>query len=225
MQMRLFNGLVLLWISMLFCAPGLAQEYAIEPLPGAPEDDDVSAELRSALQDSGFVVRRGSRTVGEFWFAKSLEVDPSFTPTPQRLYPFRSGQLIGLLHLRRRGSDFRDQQISSGWYTLRFALQPVDGNHVGTSPTRDFLVLIDAQSDAPDKQWPEEELHAAAAEVAGSNHPAMLCLQPPVDSPQPSVRHDENHDWWIAHFVVPAVKQGQPVQQPIDIVVEGHAPE
>ncbi len=225
MQLRLLCPPIGVWMVLLVALPVSAQELVVARLEEAPDQTEVSQELRSALQETGFVIRRGSRTLGEFWFAKSLELDPAFTPTPQRLYPFRPGQLVGLLHLRRRGSDFRDQQISSGWYTLRFALQPVDGNHVGTSPTRDFLVLVDAQSDAPDKQWTEEELQAAAAEVAGSNHPAMLCLQPPADGSEPSVRHDGNNDWWIAHFVVEAVRDGKPVQQPIDIVVDGHAPE
>ena len=41
-------------------------------------------------------------------------------------------------------ADFRDQGIPAGTYILRYSQQPVDGAHVGTSTTRDFLALLPA---------------------------------------------------------------------------------
>lgn len=202
-----------------------ADEYSVEVIDGAPDSGDVSPELIGVLSERGLRVQRdGSRTVCEIWFTRDWDVVEGFSPSPQRLYPFTSGQLVGVLHFPRRGHDFRDQSIRSGWYTLRFALQPIDGNHVGTSLTRDFFILIEAADDTPDKDWDSQELMTASAAAAGSTHPAMLCLQKPTSGDAPAMRHDEAREWWVLHAEGRAAgDDGGSV--PLDLVIVGHAAE
>ncbi len=151
-------------LSMLIALPAVqGQEYSVEVIEEGPDAEKVSADLVGLMSDKGYRVKSGSRTTAEIWFCKQWKIDPSFEKSMERLYPFEPGELVGVLHFSRRGSDFRDQQISSGWYTLRFALQPVDGNHIGTSPTRDFFVMVDASEDASDKDWSVDDLNQASA--------------------------------------------------------------
>ena len=152
-------------------------------------------------------------------------MDAEFKATPDRLYPFTPGQLIGLVHFGRRGSEFRDQTISSGWYTLRFGLQPTDGNHEGTSPTRDFLLLVEAETDDLPENWDADDLNEASAEAAGSSHPAMLCLRSPAGGSELAIRHDEANDWWVLHLLGNGVANQKSQGVPIDLVVVGHAAE
>lgn len=203
----------------------LAQEYSVEKIDEAPEAEGVSDEIAELIAEDGYRVNKGSRTFCEIWFCKELKVDPDFEATEQRLYPFEVGQLVGLLHFGRRGSEFRDQQISSGWYTLRFGLQPIDGNHVGTSPTRDFLLLVDAEEDELPENWSEEDLYEMSAEAAGSTHPALFCLQRPSEGSELTIRHNEQHDWWVMHLDAAGSAGGKPVSVPIDLVVVGYAAE
>jgi hypothetical protein len=214
-------------VIFLLCVPvASGQEYSIEKIEAASEADGVSDEIAKLIADQGIRVKRGSsRTVCEIWLCKELAIDPEFKPTPERLYPFTPGQLIGLLHFSRRGSEFRDQTVSSGWYTLRFGLQPVDGNHEGTSPTRDFLLLVDAEQDDLPENWKAEDLQKASAEAAGASHPAMLCLQRPADGSELAIRHDEANDWWVLHMLGNGVAKQNPQDIPIDLVVVGHATE
>ena len=174
-----------------------------------PAADDVAAELAKQFSDVGYRVKRDStRTICEIWLCKELELAADFEPSNQRLYPFEPGQLIGLVHYSRKTTDFRGQSISRGWYTLRYGLQPVDGNHVGTSPTRDFLLLVAAENDEAKKAWDLEELEELSAEAAGSAHPAMICLQKPSTDAKPLVRHNEETDWWILHVTGQGVGNG-----------------
>jgi hypothetical protein len=200
-----------------------AQEHQAETIENPPPAEEVQEEFVNQVSDKGVRVKRGSRTVCEIWFNKEWKLDEGFTATPERLYPFVPGQLIGLLHFPRRGSDFRNQNISSGWYTLRFALQPIDGNHVGTSPTRDFVVMVQLENDELGKDWSETDLQMASAEAAGSTHPAMMGLQKASEGESPSMRHEEGNDWWILHFVGKATKGSETVEQPLDLIVAGHA--
>lgn len=223
-MIKALPGLVVLLI-LLATPAARGQEYSVETIDEGPEQGELSADVAALLLDQGIRVKRGTRTIAEIWLRKELPMDPTFEKSMQRLYPFKSGDLIGVLHFGRRGSDFRDQQISSGWYTLRFALQPVDGNHVGTSPTRDFLVLVDAGEDAAEKAWSDDELNQASAGAAGSSHPAMICLQAPQDSGEAlSIRHDESKDWWIVRAQGTGVDaDGKTQQVPLEFVIAGHA--
>lgn len=203
--------------------PVAADDYSFEKIGAASEAEGVSEEIAEAISDQGVRVKSGSSTVCELWLAKELAYDPDFTASPTRLYPFESGQLVGLLHFPRRGSEFRDQTVSSGWYTLRFGLQPIDGNHIGTSPTRDFLLLVEAEQDEFAKNWSEDELHMTSAEAAGAAHPAMLCLQNPTDGEEVTLRHDEANDWWVLHLQGDGKAGDDTKTIPLDVVVAGHA--
>lgn len=225
------KSLLLGAVALMICVPmdaslATAQQYSAEMIASGPDADGASEEILKQMASEGVRVKRGSsRTACEIWLCKDLAVDPDFKATPERLYPFSPGQLIGLLHFGRRGSEFRDQTISSGWYTLRFGLQPIDGNHEGTSPTRDFLLLVDAETDDLPEAWKTEDLHEASSGAAGSSHPAMLCLQRPSEGPELSIKHDESNDWWVLHVIGNGVANGKTQGVPIDLVVAGHAAE
>jgi hypothetical protein len=109
--------------------------------------------------------------------------------------------LIGVIRYPRKATDFRDQEIAAGVYTLRYGQQPIDGAHVGTSPTRDFLVVSPAAKDKSPAVLDNKALIAAGKETSGSSHPAILSLQRPGDSTQPlAVREDADHQLTIVRF-------------------------
>ena len=212
---------------LLTGATASAADHRSEAIDSAPPKDELAPALQDKFAERGAKVIRGtSRTVCEFWPTKEWAVQDGFQAKEDRLYPFSPGQLIGLLHFPRRGKDFRDQTISSGWYTLRFGLQPTDGNHEGTSPTRDFLLMVPTESDTTNAPTNIEKLVEASAEAAGSAHPAMLCLQPAVKTAKNgSVRHDEDRDWWILQVTSQARVKGKSNELPLSIIVVGHADE
>lgn len=212
----------------IFASSAIAQEHRVEVVSEAPTETGLSDEMSAMLPSEGFrVIRGSSRTVCEIWPCKEWETAADFKQTPERLYPFKPGQLIGFLHYTRRGKDFRDQSISKGWYSLRYGLQPIDGNHVGTSPTRDFVLLIHAEDDKSPNPVAMEELIKLSTKAAGTAHPAMLCLQrTDKDSEKkPTMIHDEDKDWWILHFIGQAAAGGKTNDLPVNLVVAGHADE
>jgi hypothetical protein len=206
----------------------MGQEHRVEVIKKAPDAKGLSKEMAAMLPKEGLKVLRGtSRTVCEIWPCKMWETAADFKPTSERLYPFKLGQLIGFVNFTRRGKDFREQTIKSGWYSLRYGLQPTDGNHEGTSPTRDFLLMLRPEDDKSPKPAPMKELLEASAEAAESAHPAMFCLQrSQKDAPkEPSMRHVEDKDWWILHFTGKGSAEGKSSDISVDLIVAGHANE
>ena len=118
---------------------------------------------------------------------------------------------MGVLRFPRKGADFRGQEIAAGAYTLRYGDQPVDGNHVGTFDTRDFLLLLPAGADESPAALAEADLFEKSAQAAGSTHPAILPLVKPAgDGAKPTLRHIEEKEWWTCASAVrtPAARSG-----------------
>lgn len=221
---RLFAASLLV---LLFATAARADEHRVEVTTDGPPADELSEEIAAQLGTEGYRVIRGKkRTVCEIWLCKEWPVATEFEVTGEVNYPFKPGQLIGVVRFKRKGPDFRDQIVTRGVYTLRYGQQPVDGNHEGTSPTRDFLMLISAENDQAVAPADAETLVAQSADAAGSNHPAVLCLQSAAaDGEVPGLRVDEDHEWTILQLRGKAKSGDTTSDLRVDIVVVGVAAE
>lgn len=202
-----------------------ADDYTVQPL-NDPPPANVSKSIADQLAKTGIRVTSGGSTAYcDVWWCANWPTIDGFKPTAEVAYPFTPGQLIGGVRFARKGADFRDQDIRSGVYTLRYAQQPVDGAHVGTSLTRDFLLLVDAAKDHSPAVLDFDSLKKQSAEAAGSSHPALLSLQkiPPEVKQFPAMHHDAERDWWIVAVQGQARKGSVPL--PLALVIVGHAAE
>ena len=63
---------------------------------------------------------------------------------------------------------------------MRFALQPQDGNHLGTAEFNYFAVLVPAKLDrSPDGIADYKKLVKTSGKETASGHPTILSLRPP----------------------------------------------
>jgi hypothetical protein len=79
--------------------------------------------------------------------------------------------------------EIRGKAVKPGVYTLRYGLQPQNGDHLGISTFRDFLLLGPAAIDTDPKVLGFDGAVAISKEVIGTAHPASLSLDPPEDAP------------------------------------------
>lgn len=203
-----------------------AVDYKVAPLEeAAPEE--LSAPIRDRLNATGLRVSRGSNKFCDIWLAKEWTVNPDFTPSLSMLYPFNVGEFIGVIRYHKKAADFRDQEVPVGLYTLRFALQPEDGNHVGTSQTRDFMLLLPVAEDTDPARMAEDVLWQTSAAAVGTSHPAMLSLlnAAAAEGELPGMAHNEEADRWSVRFAGQA-KKGDTVEPlTVELIVVGHAAE
>lgn len=210
--------------SFVFVSVTMAADHSVMPLDSAAPADAISPEIAKQLAPTGIKVIRGtSRTVCEIWLYKELATSADKLPTGVN-YPLMPGQLVGVIRYPKKGADFRNQDIADGVYTLRYSQQPVDGAHVGTSITRDFLLLSKADEDKSAAVLEYKPLTKQSSQAAGSNHPALLSMQKPMDGSE-AIRHDEQHDWWIVRLGSKAKTAAGSSDLAISLVVVGHAAE
>ncbi len=220
---RLGLFLLVLWTALSSRAN--SQDYKMAKVD-SPAPSGVSPEVGSLLESSGFKVSKGSSAVCEIWLAKEWPIAADAKTGGEVIYPFTPGQLIGVIRYPRKTEDFRGQEIAAGTYILRYAQQPIDGAHVGTSPTRDFLALLPTAKDRDPKTIDYKALVDASKEVSGTAHPAILSLQRVEDGAMPgSIREVSEKEWVIAHFVGKAKQGGPSHDLPMDLVVVGKAAE
>lgn len=219
---------LLLLVALLGLAPlsVWAQEYKIEPLKEA-SPEGVANEIRDALADSGFRVTKDGQPLVDLWLRK--EIPASSAPGETKgaiLFPFLTeGELLGAARYHEESYDYRDQVIDPGLYTIRYGLLPVDGDHLGVSPYRDYSLLVLAEEDAKVTDLAKKALHRQSADAAGTNHPAILVtISAPKEAKAPSVQHDEQEDRWGAVLELPLkVEGGEATSFPIQLILVGAA--
>jgi hypothetical protein len=190
--------------------------YKIEPVASVPSD--VPKALQDALQQQGTRVVGDKGAVCEVWVGKAIAQG---TGNPDAVYPgLGVGTLVGVLHFPAAGSDFRGQTIKPGYYTLRYALLPQDGNHMGVNPYRDFLLLSPVTADTQiDKPLPLPDLLKLGRQASGTNHPAVMSLVPTLQGATfPSLGKDDQ-----GHTVLQVKLGTAGGDLPIALVVVGQA--
>jgi hypothetical protein len=208
-------GLLILFVSFAVLA---ADGGKVESL-GAFADQSAPEAVRKALAPTGYRITLTDGSVAcEVWFRATVptgKTDASgavYTTLPE-------GALIGVITFPKPANDFRGQSIKAGSYTLRYEVHPTDGNHMGISPIRDFLLLVPVAADTnPDATFKFEELVKLSAKASGTNHPAVLSLATPEASAAASVTTNEHN-----HTVFAAKIKTASGEIPIAFVVKGIA--
>ena len=188
---------------------------------GALSDTAVSEAVRQSLEAKGYrLTLDDPKPACELWLRKSVPA-PTKREAEGVVYPqLAESTLIGVVDYPQTATDFRGQQVPAGFYTLRYALIPEDGNHLGVSPNRDFLLLIPAASDTdPNATFKFQELVTMSAKTVGAKHPSPLSLAP-ADQPSAGTVAKDDQDHWIFSA---ALKLASGQELPFALIVKGRA--
>ncbi len=194
---------LLLWVVVFLLFPALsyAQSYKVVSSAGAPSGK-VPAAVASALNPQGMKFEDGQgHVVAEIWLAKTLPVASNPSSSPDILYgSLAPGTFVGVLEFPAQGSDYRGQSIKAGYYTLRYEWIPEDGNHMGVSQYRDFLLLLPATKDTnPSQVMPFKETVRLSRLTTGTGHPGVLMMDRARNSLKslPAAFQDGSQNWAI----------------------------
>jgi len=225
----LCNRAIVLSVVLLPAAVLGQESYKVEALKEGPPAA-LAGEFKEALSASGYrVVDDQGKSYAEFWLRKAVPATKKPAgPEGAVLFPVLvEGELLGALQFLGEGHDYRDQTIAKGIYTLRYGLQPVNGDHLGVSTFRDYVLLVPAAKDKAVADLPPKRLEQQSAESAGTSHPAVLMLlaAPAGSTAEPAMVHDETLNTWGA--VIPlnlAVKgESSAVSLPVQLILVGMA--
>jgi hypothetical protein len=184
---------------------GLAHAQALTPsAQPAPPPAELSAGIKGELQKSGFKVAAGDATL-EFWWVTGLRMSAEGEGWDN----VESGTLVGAARISGNFKEIRGKPVKPGVYTLRYGLQPQNGDHLGISTFREFLLLSPAAADVDAKVTGFDGAVALSKQTIGTSHPAALSLDPPVasDAPLSTYSNDQGHKGVV--FEVPRSINGK----------------
>lgn len=171
----------------LLAAAGAAA--ALEVAAAGPPPRELSAEMRAALAGEGARAGEGF----EIWLRREPGLATGGSGGLGAAFgTLGEGALVGALRLSAGWRDYRGQSVPAGVYTLRFALLPEDGYHMGVSTYRDYLLLVPAAEDPdPAATLGFDRLVALARESSGTRHPAVLSLVPAGEVEAPAATESD----------------------------------
>ena len=161
---------------------------AVTPLTDKPPSE-LSGGIASRLTAAAKVVT-GDATL-EIWLVQAID------GATQGWGGVDSGTLVGAMRVTGTFKEIRGKVVRPGVYTLRYGQQPQNGDHLGISPFREFLLLSPAAIDTDAKVLGFDGVVALSKDVIGTAHPASLSLDPPEDAPgavRSTYKNDSGHD-------------------------------
>ena len=227
-----FSGLLRLSAVLLagaVLAPGgYAQDYKVESFDSAAPAE-LAPAIRETLGNAAVRVISPQGPLCEIWFRTAVPARASAQQTLGVAYgQFEEGTLFGAVRFLRETRDFRKQLVKPGVFTLRYALNPVDGNHMGVSPIRDFLLLLPAADDVSPANFTRDDTLKLSKKSIGLNHPSVWSVTSGEGehSKLPDVVRLEEENAWVLYFRVQVQPfGGAAAPLTLGLIVVGHAPE
>ncbi|HVR29191.1 MAG TPA: hypothetical protein VMS86_06605 [Thermoanaerobaculia bacterium] len=183
---RTLTPAVLLLVVPCLAAVALAAaaEPALEAADGLPPG--LPDSLSAALAQPGHRVTRDGGVLAELWVRR--EPPPVGGVNEGALGvefgALASSVLVGVVHFPETWIDYRDTELPPGVYTMRYWVQPADGDHMGVSQYRDFLLLSPAADDGDaEAVFEQEPLLELSQKASGRVHPAVIALFPVYQEP------------------------------------------
>jgi hypothetical protein len=181
--------------SFLIAATTVFAQYKAQPAGDPPSE--VAAPVLAALNKAGtkIVADNGSAYV-EIWLRSSMPSGPASSESSVTLPTIPAGALLGVLRFPAKGADRRGQTIAPGVYTLRYGNYPVNGNHQGVAPQRDFLLLVPAALDKSiDPISDFDALMELSRKASGTPHPAVVSFWKADADDKPGFAKQGEKDW------------------------------
>jgi len=181
--------------SFLLAATAVFAQYKAQPAGEPPPE--VAAPILATLNKTGTkIVADNGSAYAEIWLRSTMPSGPNTGESSVTLPTIPPGSLLGVIRFAAKGSDRRGQNIAAGVYTLRYGNYPVNGNHQGVAPQRDFFLLVPAALDKKaDVIADFDALMELSRKASGTPHPAVLSFWKADAGDKPGFDKQGEKDW------------------------------
>lgn len=173
---------------------------------------ELAEPIRQLLGSQSVQVSEGDKVLWEVWLPKQLEVQATGDEVKQGINyrKLEESTILGVMRVNQAWNSFRKQNIKPGLYTLRLGFQPMDGDHMGTAPFNEFLLLCPAADDKKPAILSHKDVtELSGKSIPGGSHPAVLLLYPnqkPGDKPELANKGGGN---WVLNWKTDVSGGGQ----------------
>jgi len=184
---------------------------------------ELDPSIRAVLQKKAMQLVDGDKPVWEFWLVSELPLQSKPASLAKALDAVKQPALLGAVSVPKAMRDYRDDDLAAGVYTMRFALQPQDGNHLGTAEFSYFAALTPAKLDTkPDGIADYKALVKASSKETSTDHPLILSLRPAgAEAGEAPTLQEPASEHKSVRLKVPAKAGGEKASLSFELVYEG----
>jgi hypothetical protein len=178
---------------LILMATAVFAQFKAEPAGDPPADAAILNKAGTKI-----VAANGSTFV-EVWLCSTMPSGPNTGESSVSLPTIPLGSLLGVLRFPAKGADRRGQTIAPGVYTLRYGNYPINGNHQGAAPQRDFLLLVPIALDkSTDAIADFDALLELSRKASATPHPAVLSFWKADADQKPGFEKQGEKDWVLS---------------------------
>ena len=219
MKKKFLIAVALLAVSL--AGPARAADLKLKTADQEPPAE-VSEAIRKILAPRVLQLANGDAPAYQFWWVKELPLQAKPSSAAKTLETFKQTTLLGVVSVPKALRDYRDDDLPAGVYTMRFALQPTDGNHLGTAEFPYFALLVPAKSDATVEGISTyKALTKASSKETTTDHPVLLSLRPTAEDATEPKLMEPAPEHKSVRVAVPARAGEEKTKAVFEIVYEG----
>lgn len=200
-------------------------KYTITKIKSDPPKE-VKEPIRKLLSEHAARLQddKGG-VVGEIWFRQDIpaKATPEQVKNGLTYREIEEGTLFGVARFDRIMTDYRKQKVLPGVYTMRLGFQPMDGDHMGTSPFSEFFLLIPAAVDSKPEAPEAKQLRERSAQAVKTSHPGVLLLFPNTKPDSTLQLAAKENDHWVLNYPAAVVVDGKKTVLGVGLTVIGHS--
>jgi len=178
-----------------------AAKQATPAIPEAVFPEAVPEAFAKLLDPKGMrLVGPRGEAIYDLWFRREIPLGEKPVAGMRIYFPnLELGGLVGVLRSYGKEVDYRESELPEGVYSMRYSIQPEDGDHMGTAETRDFLVLCNFEEDKSTDPVPDMiDLGEMSIMSSSTDHPLICYLVVPEgEAPKAKTMyaHPDRHEW------------------------------
>ena len=214
----------------LIASAALAEngEFTLKVEEDAAYPEGLGDSYQEDLSTTAYVIEDGEGVRYKFWMVNGVEIETFGEDAKATLESIPEITLLGVAEVpeAERATDFREDPIDPGIKILRLAMQPQDGNHMGTAPTNTFAILVPAEKDAEIQEFRgHDHLVDVSSENTVAEHPPVLYLRAAddqeVETPAISTMEGMHGDWHMLNFPLKVKAGSDEKNLVLQLVFEG----
>lgn len=225
MRLRISGGttaLLAFTLLPLFAAAP-APAYSIKIIDSSEAPKEVSEAIRKVLAERCVQMLNAKGDIrAEVWLRNAVEVHATEAQIANGLTyaEVPESSVLGVIRFPNQVTDYRNQKIPAGVYTMRLAIQPMEGDHLGTAPYREFALLSPVAEDKTADTMEAKTLQEMSGKTTGG-HPGVLLLFPGkgAEATPKLEKKEENH--WILLLLLDAKSGDKKATLPIGLTLLG----
>lgn len=167
---------LLLTLTLALGTSAVFAEYKLEKATALPAGLDPA--LAAMLNKEGHrVLDAAGKPICELWLRATAPTGPKSSEDAVSLPTLLHGALVGVMNVPARWNDRRGQTLKPGVYTMRYSMYPINGDHQGAAPQRDFFVITPVAEDKDPNATPNfDTLMNMSRKASSTPHPAIFSV-------------------------------------------------